>query len=116
MHGLRLAPALDRVAKASRPVIWLLSRSTDVVVRVFGIDPGAAREAISEEELRDIVAGSEFSACRFSANHASNYLPITADLPEHKRALVELARDAGAGGGVLPAGRHSGRLRVNCPP
>ena len=42
------------------------------------------------EELRDIVAGSEFSACRFSANHASNYLPITADLPEHKRALVEL--------------------------
>ena len=42
------------------------------------------------EELRDIVAGSNFSACRFSANHASNYLPITADLPEHKRELVAL--------------------------
>lgn len=41
-------------------------------------------------ELREIVAGSEFSACRFSANHASNYLPITADLPEHKTELVAL--------------------------
>jgi radical SAM superfamily enzyme YgiQ (UPF0313 family) len=42
------------------------------------------------QELRDIVAGSDFSACRFSANHASNYLPITADLPEHKPQLVDL--------------------------
>jgi radical SAM superfamily enzyme YgiQ (UPF0313 family) len=42
------------------------------------------------QELRDIVAGSAFSACRFSANHASNYLPLTADLPEQKPRLVEL--------------------------
>lgn len=42
------------------------------------------------QELRDIVAGSEFSACRFSANHASNYLPLTADLPQHKQQLVAL--------------------------
>jgi len=42
------------------------------------------------QELRDIVAGSTFSACRFSANHASNYLPLTADLPEHKPELVAL--------------------------
>lgn len=42
------------------------------------------------QELREIVAGSSFSACRFSANHASNYLPITANLPEHKAELVAL--------------------------
>jgi radical SAM superfamily enzyme YgiQ (UPF0313 family) len=42
------------------------------------------------QELREIVARSAFSACRFSANHASNYLPITADLPEHKEQLVAL--------------------------
>ena len=42
------------------------------------------------QELRDIVAGSDFSACRFSANHASNYLPIRADLPHHKAPLVEM--------------------------
>ena len=57
--SLLVAPALDRLAKISRPVIWLLSRSTDVVVRVFGIDPRGARETISEEELRDIVAAHE---------------------------------------------------------
>jgi putative hemolysin len=54
-----VAPSLDRIARASRPVIWLLSRSTDGVVRLLGGDPGAAREMISEEELRDIVAGHE---------------------------------------------------------
>ena len=57
--ALLVAPTLDRVARMSRPVIWLLSRSTDVIVRVFGGDPGAARETISEEELRDIVAAHE---------------------------------------------------------
>ena len=57
--ALLAAPTLDRVAKLSRPVIWLLSKSTDVLVRLFGGDPGAARETISEEELRDIVAAHE---------------------------------------------------------
>jgi putative hemolysin len=57
--ALLSAPALDRVARLSRPVIWLLSRSTDVIVRVFGGDPDATRGTISEEELRDIVAGHE---------------------------------------------------------
>ncbi|MGZ4616265.1 MAG: hemolysin family protein [Actinomycetes bacterium] len=57
--SLVAAPALDRVARLSRPVIWLLSRSTDVIVRLTGGDPGAARDTISEEELRDIVAGHE---------------------------------------------------------
>ena len=42
------------------------------------------------QELRTIVAGSDFSACRFSANHASNYLPIRADLPEHKQELLRV--------------------------
>ena len=57
--ALLAAPTLDRLAKLSRPVIWLLSRSTDGIVRLFGGDPRAAREQISEEELRDIVAGHE---------------------------------------------------------
>ncbi|HEU4910737.1 MAG TPA: hemolysin family protein [Actinomycetes bacterium] len=57
--ALLVAPTLDRIARISRPVIWLLSRSTDVVVRVLGGDPRASRETISEEELRDIVAAHE---------------------------------------------------------
>ena len=41
-------------------------------------------------ELRTIVAESRFSACRFSANHASNYLPIRADLPTDRDELLAL--------------------------
>jgi putative hemolysin len=57
--SLLAAPTLDRVARLARPVIWLLSRSTDVVVRLAGADPDAARDTISEEELRGIVAAHE---------------------------------------------------------
>ena len=57
--SLLFAPSLDRVAIAFRPVIWLLSRSTDVVVRLLGGDPNSQREAISEDELRDLVAQHE---------------------------------------------------------
>ena len=54
-----LGPGLDRVATALRPAIWLLSRSTNVVVRLLGVDPGATRDAITEEELRYLVAAHE---------------------------------------------------------
>jgi putative hemolysin len=57
--SLLVAPVLDRIATLSRPVIWLLSHSTNVVVRLLGGDPDAAREQISEEELREIVAAHE---------------------------------------------------------
>jgi radical SAM superfamily enzyme YgiQ (UPF0313 family) len=39
-------------------------------------------------ELRTIVAESEFSNCRFSSNHASNYLPLRGTLPADKPALL----------------------------
>jgi putative hemolysin len=54
--ALVLAPPLDRFAKVVRPVVWLLSVSTDALVRLLGGDPDAATEVVSEEELRDIVA------------------------------------------------------------
>ena len=41
------------------------------------------------EELREIVAGVELSQCRFSANHASNYLPVRCTLPRDKAAVLE---------------------------
>ena len=42
------------------------------------------------EELRTIVADSEFSNCRFSSNHASNYLPLRGTLPRDKPAMLDL--------------------------
>ena len=52
-------PSLNRLATFFRPVIWLLSRATDVVVRLLGGDPGASRAAITEDELRGLVAAHE---------------------------------------------------------
>jgi putative hemolysin len=55
--SLYSAGIIDVVAKLFRPIIWALSKSTDVVVRLFGIDPKEQRGQISEEELLDLVAG-----------------------------------------------------------
>jgi len=41
-------------------------------------------------ELRAITEQSNFSACHFSANHASNYLPIRADMPRDKQRVLAL--------------------------
>jgi putative hemolysin len=53
------APPLNRLATTFRPVIWLLSRSTNGLVRILGGDPDAGREPISQEELRGLVAAHE---------------------------------------------------------
>jgi putative hemolysin len=57
--ALGLAPLVDRIASIARPVIWLLSRSTDLVVRALGGDPNANREVMTDEELRDLVSAHE---------------------------------------------------------
>src|SRR3954454_21171485 len=57
--SLIVAAPLNAIAKLSRPIIWLLSRSTDVLVRLLGGDPRVSGESISQEELRDLVAAHE---------------------------------------------------------
>jgi putative hemolysin len=57
--ALALAPLVDRLASIARPVIWLLSKSTDLVVRALGGDPNANREVMTDEELRDLVSAHE---------------------------------------------------------
>jgi putative hemolysin len=57
--SLVVAAPLNAIATLSRPVIWLLSKSTDVLVRLAGGDPKVSGESISQEELRDLVAAHE---------------------------------------------------------
>lgn len=60
--GTFAAPLLAFLAKLTTPVVWLLGRSTDFVVRLLGGNPSAHREEIGEEELRDMVTtGAGFS-------------------------------------------------------
>lgn len=55
-------------------------------------------------ELRTMIAESSFSHCVFRSNHASNYLPVKATLPQEKERILE------AIDGVLAA-RDTGKLR-----
>ena len=57
--ALLVGPPLDRFATLMRPVVWLLSVSTNAVVRLLGGDPSAKSEEMTEEELRDIVVAHE---------------------------------------------------------
>jgi magnesium and cobalt exporter, CNNM family len=56
--SLALAPLVSFIARIARPVIWFLGKSTNVVVRLVGGDPAAAREEVTDEEIRALVSGS----------------------------------------------------------
>ncbi len=55
--ALATSGIINVVANIFRPLIWLLSRSTDIVLRAFGVDPKVQRSQMSEEELLDLVTG-----------------------------------------------------------
>ncbi|MEC5178928.1 hemolysin family protein [Arthrobacter sp. CG_A4] len=57
--SLALAPPLVIFAGLMRPVIWLLSVSTNTVVKLLGGDPHAKNERMSDEELRDLVGAHQ---------------------------------------------------------
>ena len=57
--ALTAAPVIDRIAALATPIVWLLSNCTNVVVRIFGGDPRAGRGVMTDEELRDMVAGNQ---------------------------------------------------------
>ncbi|MGO1201161.1 MAG: hemolysin family protein [Dermabacteraceae bacterium] len=54
-----VGPPLSVFGKLMRPVIWLLSTSTNIVVRLLGGDPHANRESVSAEEIKSMVRSSE---------------------------------------------------------
>nr|WP_269779375.1 hemolysin family protein [Propioniciclava soli] len=56
--AMALAPLVNVIATITRPVIWFLGVSTNVVVRLLGGDPKASREEVTDEELRAMVSSS----------------------------------------------------------
>jgi putative hemolysin len=70
------APPLGRFATVMTPVIWLLSLSTDLLVRLLGGNPDAAGDEVDEEELRMMISGHE-------------------DIPAGERKLVDDVFEAG---------------------
>lgn len=50
-----VAAPLNILATMSRPVVWLLGKATDIVVRLCGGRPSVGREQLSPDELRELV-------------------------------------------------------------
>ncbi|HEX6885399.1 MAG TPA: hemolysin family protein [Planctomycetota bacterium] len=99
-YALLAAPPLLALAQLARPVVWLLSTSSNLVLRLFGDQTTFTEARISQEELRAMMidAGkhgtmaSEVSdiatrALDFGALHAS-------DVMIHRRFVVALSRNA----------------------
>ena len=57
--ALFAAPTLDVIARLARPVVWLLSACVNVVVRLLGADPRQGRQAMTEQEVRELVTGTQ---------------------------------------------------------
>lgn len=55
--ALATASTLDFVATIFRPIIWLLSHSTDLILKIFGINSKIQQNQISEVELMELVSG-----------------------------------------------------------
>jgi len=61
--GLGISGLVYGISRIFKPLVWLLSISTNAMLRLFGIDPNEADEQVSEEEIRMMVdAGSEKGA------------------------------------------------------
>lgn len=57
--ALLFAIPVEFIARITKPFIWLLTASTNLILRLLGSDPDAGKETISGDELRGIVAGHE---------------------------------------------------------
>jgi putative hemolysin len=53
--ALALAGLVDVIARLGRPLIWFLGVSTNLIVRLLGGDPHAARDPVTEDELRTMM-------------------------------------------------------------
>jgi putative hemolysin len=92
----RAARPLALVTTLTRPAVWLLSRSTDLLVRLAGGDPNTQRDTVTEEEVRDLVA----TQASFSPQHRTILLGaleltdrVLRDVVVPRRQVVALAAD-----------------------
>ncbi len=61
--ALALSTLISVISKLFAPIVWLLTASTNGILRLFGINPNESDEEVTEDEIRMMVdAGSENGA------------------------------------------------------
>lgn len=53
--ALGVAGLISGISKMTRPIVWLLTASTNAILRLIGIDPNEHEENVTEEEIRMMV-------------------------------------------------------------
>ena len=53
-----VVPAIDVFATICRPIIWLIGKNTNGIVRVLGFDPQQTESEVSDDELRVLVSSN----------------------------------------------------------
>ena len=97
--GLALSTMISVISKLFRPLVSVLTASTNGILRLFGMDPNAEAESVTEEEIRMMVdAGSEKGAIddieRELIQNVFAFDDITAeDICTHRTDTVFLSRE-----------------------
>ncbi|MDG6095513.1 hemolysin family protein [Acetobacter sp. AN02] len=97
----RLSLPLEMISVAARPFVWALRKSSDLVLRLMGVRP-ATKEALTEEELRAVIAeGAQSGVLEEGERTMIERLLRLADRPV--RAIMTPRND------LLWVDRHAGR-------
>jgi len=106
------ARPLHILAVVARPIVWLLSAATNVIVRLAGADPEAGRAVMGADEIRDVIASTAALGPEqrrmISGAFESSELAVR-DVLVPRRAIVSLPADASVEEGItqLRAYRHT---------
>ena len=58
--ALGMSGLISFISKVFAPLVWLLTASTNCILKLFGIDPNEASDSVTEEEIRMMIdVGSE---------------------------------------------------------
>ncbi len=89
-------PPLARFATLMRPVIWLLRGSSDAMLRLLRVDPRKHGEAMTDEEVRDLVSTHEgFAPAERAllADVMASADRLVQEVMQHRGAMVALSVD-----------------------
>ena len=68
-----VVPAIHVFAKVCKPIIWLIGKNTNGIVRLLGFDPNETDSEVSDEELRVLVNTNTKISARTNAPFSTTY-------------------------------------------
>ena len=100
------------LAQGARPVVWLLGATTNVIVRLAGVDPAAGRQPMGAEEIRDVIASTaalQPEQRRMIAGAFESSELTVREVLVPRREIVSLRSDAPVSEGIarLRESRHT---------